>query len=173
MLILGGFFKKKKKADIYSLKTGFNFNSQRANLNGSGGEELQLSTYYLSIPLQFGMRNPLSVNTTKNNYFRAFEFSIGAYISSPIYQKLDHPDNLDASGETMGFNYLRYGFISEIAFSALNKEGKGHRFGLRTTTDFTSITKIRDTDNELYPYYINIGVFYNISNYYDKRDKSP
>ena len=169
----GWLFQKEEKDDIYSLKTGLNFYNQRANLNDPDGMELQLNTYYISIPIQFGVRDPLPFNTVKNNFFRAFEYSIGGYISSPISQKLDHPDNLDASGERTWFNYLRFGFIGEIAFSSLTEKGKGHRFGLRSTTDFSSITKIRDTNNELYPYYINFGVFYNISNYYDKREKTP
>lgn len=164
----GWLFQKNENSSIYSLKTGFNADNRRANLNGPNGEELQLSTLYLGIPVQFGMRNPITFNSSKNNFFRALEYGIGAYISSPVYQKLDHPDNVDASGKTTLFNYLRYGLISEIAFTLFNEKGNGHRFGLRATSDFKSITKIRDTDNDLYPYYINIGVFYNISNFYFK-----
>lgn len=60
--------------------------------------------------------------------------------------------------------------VADIAFTAFNDEGHGHKFGLRFSGDFTSITKFYDTENELYPYYINIGVFYNISNDYFKKN---
>lgn len=154
---------------ISSIKTGLNFTTRSADLLDQNGNSLRLSTNYLVLPVQYSIRKPLTFNTVKNNLFRAMEYSAGFYVSSPFYQKLDHPDNIDSQGNYTWFNYLKFGFIAEVAFTSLNEDGNGHKFGFRVSSDFTSITRFSDTENELYPYFVNIGVFYNISNDYFKK----
>lgn len=168
---IGWLFKKSDKHNIWSLKTGVNLYTRRANLSDQDGNDLRLVTNYLTIPVQYGTRYPLKFNTVKNDLFRAIEYNIGGYISSPFYQKLDLKNNIDSAGKYSWFNYLRFGFVSEFIFTAFNQNGNGHKFGIRTSTDLAYLTKIRDTENELYPNYINIGVFYNITNDYYKRKK--
>lgn len=168
---IGWLFKKSNKFNIWSLKTGINVETKRANLTDQDGNDLSLSTNYLTIPVQYGERHPLKFNTVKNDLFRAIEYNVGGYISSPFYQKLDQKNNIDAAGRYSWFNYLRFGFIAEFTFTAFNQNGNGHKFGIRTSTDISNIVKIRDTESELYPHYVNIGVFYNITNDYFKRKR--
>ena len=162
----GWLLKDKEGKSIWTLKTGVNVLSRNANLVDSIGNDLRLSTIYMQIPVQFGFRIPLKYNTVKNNFFRAIEVNAGVYVASPVYQKLDHPDNLDSDGEALGFNYYRFGFIGEVVFTTLDSKGHGHKFGIRVSNDFTSIAKVNETDTELYPYYYTIGIFYNFMNRY-------
>jgi hypothetical protein len=162
----GWLFKDKESSRILTFKTGVNLLSRNANLTDSIGSNLRLTTGYLQIPFQFGYRGPIKYNTVKNNLYRAFEFNAGVYAATPIMQKLDNPDNLNAGGEALPSNYFKFGFIGEVIFTALDSRGHGHKFGVRVSNDFTTIAKIKETPNELYPYYYTIGLFYNISNRY-------
>jgi hypothetical protein len=165
----GWLLNKKDIHGISSIKTGYNFTTRSADLLDPDGNELRLTTNYLMIPVQYSIRQPIKFNTVKNNLYRAIEYSAGFYVSSPFYQKLDHKNNIDSEGKYTWFNYLKFGFVAEVAYTAFNEDGNGHKFGIRCSRDFTSITKFSDTENELYPYYLNIGVFYNISNDYHRR----
>ena len=162
----GWLFKEKNSSTIWTLKTGVNFISRAANLSDSLGNNLRFSTGYLQIPLQFGFRLPLNYNPMKNNLFRAVDLNFGFYTAIPYFQKLDHPDNIDAKAEEMTGYYLRFGFISEIAFSALDSRGHGHKFGLKSTADLSSFITFNKTTYELFPVYSSIGIFYNITNQY-------
>ena len=169
---LGWLFHKPESKEIYRLRTGFNANIQRANLFDSDGNDLRLTSNYIIFPVDFSIRKPLTFRTVKDDLFRSVTYGLGGYFAAPFYQRLDHPDNIDAPGEII-FNYLRFGLSAEISLSALNEEGKGHKFGIRTSSDFTNLIIFGDTDNELYPYYINLGVFYNFSNdYYKKKSEN-
>jgi hypothetical protein len=162
----GWLFQEKESKLISTLKTGVNILSRNADLTDSTGTNLRLGTVYLQIPVQFGFRSPLKYNTVKNNLYRALECNAGFYTATPIMQKLDHSDNLDARGKSLPTNYFKFGFIGEIVFTALDNKGNGHKFGLRVSTDYTTILKIKDTPNQLYPYHYSIGLFYNILNRY-------
>jgi len=162
----GWLLKDKEENSIMTIKTGLNLISRNADLKDSLMNNLRFSSGYIQIPIQFGFRTPLKYNTVKNNLFRAFEFNAGLYGAIPILEKLDARDNIDASGTSLFGNYVRFGFLGEIVFSALNEKGQGHKFGIRASRDFNSILKIKDTKSDLYPYYYTIGLFYNITNTY-------
>lgn len=162
----GWLIKDKESNGIWTLKTGINLLSRNANLTDSIGANLRLNTGYLQIPIQFGFRSPLKYNTVKNNLYRAFEFNAGVYAATPIMQKLDNPDNVDAGSQALPTNYFKFGIIGEVVFTALDSKGHGHKFGIRVSNDFATIVKIKETPNELYPYYYTIGLFYNITNRY-------
>ena len=162
----GWLYKDKKTSTIWTLKTGINILSRNANLVDSLGSNLRLYTGYIQIPIQFGFRSPLKYNTVKNNLYRAFEFNAGVYAAMPTMQKLDSPDNLDASSQVLPLNYFKFGFIGEILFTALDSKGQGHKFGIRVANDFPILMIMQETQNELYPYYSTIGLFYNIMNKY-------
>lgn len=151
---------------LFTIKTGLDIINKNANLLDSIGNDLRLSTSYVQIPMLFGFRMPLEYRTVKNNLFRAIELNAGVYVASPIFQKLDHPDNLDSELKSLEFNYFRFGFLGEIVFTALNNKGQGHKFGIRASNDFTDILKVKKTETELYPYYYTIALFYNILNNY-------
>ena len=162
----GWLFKEKNSSAIWTLKTGLNMITRAANLSDSLGNNLRFTTGYLQVPLQFGLRVPLNSNSMKNNVFRAIDYNFGFYASVPIMQKLDHPDNLDAPAAKMKGYYVRFGVIGEIAFSALDSRGHGHKFGVKTTADLSSFIKFNKTTYELFPVYSSIGIFYNIMNQY-------
>jgi hypothetical protein len=165
-----GWLFKDKGSSIWTLKTGINLLSRNANLTYEspilGNQELRLTTGYLQIPIQFGFRSPLKYNTFKNNFYRAIEFNAGVYAATPITQKLDSPDNLDAGGKTLPTNYFKFGLIGEVVFTALDSKGHGHKFGIKVSNDFPIIFKVKETPSGLYPYYYTVGLFYNITNLY-------
>jgi hypothetical protein len=163
-----GWIFKTRENEIYTLKTGLNLTSRAAELTDSIGSNLMFTEGFLQVPLQFGIRLPKRFNTVKNNLYRAFELNIGVYIAIPYFELLDQKNNLDAASASGFGNYCRYGFVSEISYSALSKKGFGHKIGLRASIDFKSIAKFKDTKYGLYPYYNTIGIFYNILNKYNK-----
>lgn len=152
---------------IWTIKTGFNISSKVANLYDSSGNKLQLFTSYIQIPLQVGFRVPVQYADNSHHFFHAFEMNFGVYAATPFMQKLDNPNNIDAKGKGLSANNLRFGFIGELVYSAFDKKGHGHKFGLRATQDFTHLTKFKETPSQLYPFYYTVGIFYNISNDYD------
>jgi len=162
----GWLFHQEDGSTTWTLKTGLNVLSRSADLTNSEGANLRLYTSYMQIPIQIGFRSPLKYNTFKNNLYRAFEFNAGVYVALPSLQKLDDPNNVDTRAATIPPNYLKFGLISEVLFTALDSKGHGHKFGIRVSSDFTAMAKFADTPNELYPYYYSIGIFYNIMNKY-------
>jgi hypothetical protein len=163
-LINYGWIIKAKNDGIMTLKTGINLTSRGGNVVDSIGESLRYSEGFIQIPVIFGIRVAKNFNTVKNNLFRATEYNFGFYTSVPYYEKLDYKNNLDSDGTSSIGNYLRFGAIAEIVFSALNNKGYGHKFGIRASIDFNTIVKFKDTKYELFPYYNTIGIFYNIMN---------
>jgi hypothetical protein len=163
-----GWIFKSNEHEIYTLKTGLNVVSRGAKLTDSIGANLLFSEGFLQVPLQFGVRFPKRFNTIKNNLYRAFELNVGFYIAIPYFEKLDQKNNLDANVISSFGNYCRYGFVTEITYSALSAKGYGHKLGLRASIDFESITKFKETKYELYPFYSTIGIFYNFFNKYNK-----
>ena len=164
---IGWLFNDLETKSIYSIKTGINIYSRSANLVDPNNETLRLQTGYLQIPVQVGIRLPMNHHTIKNNYFKAFEINTGVYAAIPISEKLDYTNNVDSRADSNTFaNYVRFGTISEINFSSLNEKGNGDKFGLRFSTDFMGIWKLKETKYGLYPSYINISFFYNINNRY-------
>jgi hypothetical protein len=159
-------FKSKDESDIWIIKSGVNLVNRSADVTNALGATQRLSTGYLQIPIIFGFRSPLQYNTIKNNLFRAFEIHAGFYAATPIMQKLDDPNNIDAAAQSLNANYLKFGFMGDITFTALDSKGHGHKFGIRVSNDFNSIVKFKDTPNQLYPYYYSLGMFYNITNRY-------
>jgi hypothetical protein len=162
----GWLLKDNKSSAIWTLKTGVNMVTRTANLTDYFENELRFTTGYLQIPLQFGFRLPMNYNPMKNNLFRAVDLNFGFFAAIPYFQKLDHPDNSDAKAAKMTGYYLRFGFISEIAFSALDSKGHGHKFGIKSTADLSSFITFNKTTYELFPVYSSIGIFYNIMNQY-------
>jgi hypothetical protein len=140
----GWLFKNKKDNEIWLLKTGVNILTRNADVYDSGMNRLPI----------------------KNNFYRAFDFNVGLYASVPLAERLDIADNVDARGESVFGNYVKFGTLAEVAFSSLNDKGHGHKFGLRASTDFSGVMKLKDTKTGLYPTYITLGLFYNLSNRY-------
>lgn len=162
----GRLLKNKDGNTIRTFKTGLNLTSRKANLLDSDSTMWRHSTTFLQIPFQYGLRFPQRFNTVKNDLYRSFEINFGFYLSIPMFEKLDHPDNVDSGGDFILLSNLRVGFISELVYTALDSKGHGHKFGIRTGIDFIHINEIIDTPSKLYPVYSTIGVFYNIANRY-------
>lgn len=163
----GWLINDKENNTIWTIKTGINVNDKAANLLDSSGNKLQLTTSYVQVPLMIGFRQPIQYAKNDSHFFHAYEVNFGAYAATPLYQKLDNKNNIDAEGKTLSANYLKFGLIWEIAFSAFDKKGHGHKFGLRVTQEFTKVHKFKKTPSELYPFYTTVGIFYNIINDYD------
>ncbi|MCC6384090.1 MAG: hypothetical protein LC117_05185 [Bacteroidia bacterium] len=151
---------------IWRVNTGVNLLNRNAELTDGTGRDLLLSTGYLQVPLQVGLRSPLKFNTIRNYLFRAFEFSAGLYAATPFMQKLDLKDNLDSKADFLGFNYFKFGLIGEVAFTAFSSSGNGHKAGLRVSLDFATMAKLSETEYQLYPYYYSAGLFYILINEY-------
>jgi len=62
-------------------------------------------------------------------------------------------------------NYIKYGIIAEIIYTATNKEGKGHRIGLRTIFDFRSVTKLKNEIYGITTAFTTLSLFYVIQTY--------
>ena len=54
-------------------------------------------------------------------------------------------------------DYLRWGYIVEYVYSALDKNGYGHSLGLRIITDANSVIKFNKEKFGIYPTYISTG----------------
>ncbi|MBX9734117.1 MAG: hypothetical protein K2X37_08635 [Chitinophagaceae bacterium] len=162
----GWIWRDKDDNSIWLAKTGINLLTRSADLTDSLETNLRFTEGYIQIPIEIGFRSPLKFNTVKNNLYRATEFYIGTYVATPYFEKLDDKKNIDANGKFNFGNTLRFGLLAEIALSALNEKGHGHRFGLRFSSDFPTIVKIKDAKYQLYPYYNTVGIFYNFSNKY-------
>jgi hypothetical protein len=170
ILINFGWYLKDNYKSIWILKTGINFNGRSANLVDSIGTDLRYYESLIQIPLQFGSRQPLKYNTIKNNLFRAIEYSMGIYAAIPLSERLDLKNNLDGKEINLSFgNYMRFGFIADLYFTALNELGYGHKIGIRMSFDFNSLVKFKATNFELYPYYNTFGIIYNLDNEYSKK----
>lgn len=168
----GWLIKDSEYTGLWTIKSGCNYVNRSATLLNGSSENLRLKTGYLQIPIHVGYRSPIKYNTFKNNMFRAFEVNVGLFMAFPLHEKLDHPDNLDSKGSEITFSYIKAGYFAELVLSSLNDFGKGHKFGIRISNEFTGIGKILGTSNELYPFYRSIGIFYNPHNKYWLHKKS-
>ncbi|MGY6561125.1 MAG: hypothetical protein ACXITV_03385, partial [Luteibaculaceae bacterium] len=153
--------KEMQDVTLFGLKSGAIFFDPAADLTGPNGEELRLTNSTLAIPVMFLARLPINHNTlSKNGFYRAIEIGAGAYASIPFSQSLVNPDDLDNRNfDNVFARYIKFGAISEISFSSLNKDGYGYKFGVRTMSDATGIWRLSDTDNQIYPSFANVQFF--------------
>jgi hypothetical protein len=159
----GWYIKYKEAGDFLSVKTGIKCTSRNADLKDSIMNNLRFWTGYIQVPVQFGFRIPLKPNMIKNNRFRSLEINAGFYAAVLSSERLDSKDNVDASWTSSFGNNIRFGSLAEIAFIAYSDNGQGHKFGLRISRDYNSIYKFKNTKNQLYPYFITNGIFYDIT----------
>src|SRR5690554_1259648 len=164
----GWLFNSEESNTIFAIKTGINISTKSASLLDSDGNKLQLTTSYLQLPFLVGFREPIRYSKNENRFFHALEYHIGVYAATPFFQKLDNRNNVDASGKGLAANNLRFGIMAEVAFTAFDNKGHGHKFGFRMMHDFAKLHKFKKTPSQLYPYYGSLGLFYNIYNDYYK-----
>lgn len=160
------FHDKDAPQQIFIIKTGVDMVYRAANVNGPTNEALRLNQSFVQIPIQYVFRNPLRYNTMKNNLYRAIEWGAGLYCAISLQESFGDRTNIDTRAESIFGKTIRFGFSGEIALSALNKNGFGHRFGIRATNDFTRFIRKASTASGIYPCYYSIGLFYNIGNHY-------
>jgi hypothetical protein len=158
---MNNFFGKGKA--IANIKTGFLMDFISTDLIDSKNNELSFSQTFINIPLVFSYRMPLNHGNEKGNkYYKAFSLNFGVFMGNSIANRLSSKgDRTLKYGDYEFGNYLRWGYIVEYVYSALNKEGYGHRFGLRITVDANSVIKFNKEKHGIYPTYISMGVFYN------------
>ena len=158
---INNFFEKGKA--IANIKTGFLMDFTSTDLVDTELNELSFSQTTMSIPLIFSYRMPLNHGNEKGNkYYKAFSINLGTFIGIPIFNRLySKGDITPVYGESKMGDYLRWGFITEFVYSALNKDGYGHRFGLRMIIDANNVIKFNNEKHGIYPTYISTGIFYN------------
>jgi len=150
---------------IFNLKVGLLVNSNYTDLSDSLGIQYQFSEINLSVPIMIGTRIPVNYNTLQDKFYKAVDLNIGGYVSLPMFPNLyQKGEEYNPADEIMS-DYIKYGLIAEIIYTATNKEGKGHRFGLRTYFDFRSVTKLKDKVYEITPAYTTLSLFYVIQTY--------
>lgn len=151
--------------NIFNFKTGLLLNSNYTDLTDSIGAQYQFSETNLSLPIMIGTRIPVNYNTSTDKFYKAVDLNIGGYISLPMFPNLYQKGEAYIPSEEFMSDYLKYGMIAEIIYTATNKEGKGHRFGLRTIIDFRSVTKLKDKIYGITPAYTTLSLFYVIQTY--------
>lgn len=151
--------------NIFNFKTGLLLNSNYADLTDSIGAQYQFSETNLSLPIMIGTRIPVNYNTSTDKFYKAVNLNIGGYISLPMFPNLHQKGEAYIPSEEFMSDYIKYGMIAEIIYTATNKEGKGHRFGLRTIFDFRSVTKLKDEIYGITPAYTTLSLFYVIQTY--------
>lgn len=161
----GWLIKPKDEKLIMSFKTGLNAASRSAVLTDSSDNKFKLLSTYLIFPAQYGYRFPLNYNRKENRFYKAVEVNAGIYVALPVSEYLIPLNDIDTKGRSGNANYLKFGFIGEITFSALNNKGNGHKFGLRATSDFSTYSYAKNSQSTA-PFYHSVGVFYYILNRY-------
>jgi hypothetical protein len=150
---------------VWLYKIGANLVSKKADvMNVTEAKNYRLSTQYIQIPVQLGFRKPISYASSNSKFYKSIDFSAGLFISLPVSQRLTDKNDIDSKYKTLKSEYLKYGFIGDITFSALDDKGHGHKFGIRVSQEFNRFSKFKDTQYQLYPFYTTIGIFYNILN---------
>lgn len=149
---------------IANIKTGFLMEFASTDLIDNQNKEFSLSQVSMSIPLIFSYRMPLNHGNEKGNkYFKAVSVNFGLFIGMPIANRLfEKGDITPEYGEDKFGDYLRWGYIAEFVYSALDKNGYGHRFGLRIITDANSVIKFGSEKTGIYPTYMSTGIFYTL-----------
>lgn len=150
---------------IFNFKVGLLFNSNYSNLTDSLGAQYQFSEMNLSLPIMIGTRIPVNYNTLQDKFYKAVDVNIGGYVSLPMFPNLYQKGEVYTPSEKYLSGYIKYGIITEVVYTATNKDGKGHRFGLRTYFDFRSVTKLKDKVYEITPAYTTLSFFYVIQTY--------
>lgn len=158
---------------IGNLKTGFlmDFTStdlyyeQKNEIGLYDKKEMTFSQVSVSIPLIYSHRMPINHGNEKGNkYYKAINVNFGLYLGVPVSNRLYEKGDITPENGEIGFgDYLRWGSIIELEYSALNKEGYGHRFGLRMITDFSSVIKFNKEKYGIYPTYVSAGIYYNMA----------
>jgi len=146
-----------------NIKTGFLMDFTSTDLIDNQNKELSFSQISMSIPLIFSYRIPLNHGNEKGNkYYKALSINFGLFIGMPVSNRLYEKNDITPEyGEYEFGDYLRWGYISEFVYSALDKNGYGHRFGLRIITDANSVIKLNNEKFGIYPTYVSTGIFYN------------
>lgn len=145
-------------------KLGLLLNSNYTDLTDSLDNELRFTESNLTIPFMIGIRLPVQYNSPDDKFYKAVNMNIGAYVSFPFGPTLAEPGDRWAKSDDFFGDYIKFGLIAEIEFTALNAKGKGHRFGFRTMTDFRDVIKL-DEQSGIRPAYVSMGVYYNICTY--------
>lgn len=146
---------------ILIIKTGWFMNDNYTDVTDSLGKVLTFSELNLTCPIMIGVRLPVNYNRPQDRFFKACNLKIGGYVSLPLCPILY--DKSESAFDTKDFlsDYIKFGLIAEFVFTALNKQGKGHRIGIRAITDMSVIT-FKNEKYGIQPIYGTIGLFYNL-----------
>lgn len=146
---------------LFNIKTGLFFNNNYVNVSDSIGKIYTFNEINLTIPLMIGVRYPINYNRPQDRFFKAVNMNFGGFISLPMFPSLVEKGNAINKNDNITSDYIKFGLIAEIVFTALNKEGKGHTVGIRTITDLGSIITFDKQKYGIHPTYISLGLFYN------------
>jgi len=146
---------------IMNVKTGLFLNNNYTDVTDSLGKAFTFSELNLTIPVMIGIRLPINYNRPQDRFYKAVNLNFGGYVSLPLLPTLNERGENTVETEEFTSDYIKFGFIAEIVFTALNKEGKGHRIGLRTIADLGSVITFSEEKYGIQPTYISVGIFYN------------
>jgi len=141
--------------------TGLFLNNNYTNITDSLGKELTFSELNLTLPIMIGIRLPVNYNRPQGRFYKAVNINIGGYVSLPMLPTLYERGKTVVKPEEFMSDYIKFGLIAEFVFIALNKEGKGHRIGLRSIIDMGSIIIFSNEKYGIQPTYMTTGLFYN------------
>lgn len=159
-----GWFLKKGRPQHGIFKPGIALAVNGLNYEDSLSEKLRRSDLYLRIPLMFGVRENLNHSRFKGNMYRAVELYFGPYLTLPMYSFYVQSNDYEI---VAGRQYV-VGMEAEIYLTSQNPKGHGHRFGLKSRVDITTID-ISDSVFGEAPLISTIGLFYNIGNNYKSK----
>jgi hypothetical protein len=166
---LGFFYTKtnllKDPTFIMNIKTGLFLNNNYTDVTDSLGKALTFSEMNLTIPVMIGIRLPINYNRPQDRFYKAINLNIGGYVSLPMFPTLNENEQNLAETEEFTSDYIKFGLIAEFVYTALNKQGKGHRIGIRTITDIGSAITFSEEKYGIQPTYVSIGLFYNFITY--------
>lgn len=147
---------------IFKTKTGLLINSYYTNFKNNQAEEFYLSQGELALSFLIGTHLPMKYNSSKDKFFKSVDLNIGLYMGTPWVEYFaDEAEKYDGKAHYFGFDYVKFGIIAEIEYSLINKEGYGHRIGLRSMTDFNKIWKFENNKTGIYPCFFSLGIYYN------------
>jgi hypothetical protein len=148
-----------------NIKTGLFLNNNYTDVTDSLGKALTFSEMNLTIPVMIGIRLPINYNRPQDRFYKAINLNIGGYVSLPMFPTLNENEQNLAETEEFTSDYIKFGLIAEFVYTALNKQGKGHRIGIRTITDIGSAITFSEEKYGIQPTYVSIGLFYNFITY--------
>ena len=165
---LGFFYTKtnilKDPTFIMNIKTGLFLNNNYTDVTDSLGKALTFSELNLTLPIMISIRLPVNYNRPQDRFYKAVNLNIGGYISLPMLPTLNESGETVVEAEEFMSDYIKFGLIAEIVFTALNKQGKGHRIGIRTIADIGNAT-FNEKKYGIQPTYVTVGIFYNFVTY--------